>query len=29
MAEKRRAYKQDPNNPHTGNAVDINEMMPK
>lgn len=27
MAAKRKAYKQDPNKPHTGNAVDIDEMM--
>ena len=27
MAAKRKAYKQDPEHPHTGNAVDINEMM--
>ena len=27
MAAKRKAYKQDPDRPHTGNAVDINEMM--
>ena len=27
MAAKRKAYKQDPSKPHTGNAVDINEMM--
>ncbi|MBQ2582383.1 MAG: 4Fe-4S binding protein, partial [Erysipelotrichaceae bacterium] len=27
MAAKRKAYKQDPNKPHTGNAVDIEEMM--
>ena len=29
MAAKRRAFKKDPKKPHTGNAVDINEMMPK
>ena len=27
MAKKRKAYKQDPTKPHTGNAVDIEEMM--
>ena len=27
MAAKRKAYRQDPDKPHTGNAVDINEMM--
>ncbi|MBQ1447722.1 MAG: FAD-dependent oxidoreductase [Erysipelotrichaceae bacterium] len=27
MAKKRKAYKQDPNKPHTGNAVDIEELM--
>ena len=27
MAAKRKAYKQDPEKPHTGNAVDIDEMM--
>ncbi|MBO4359114.1 MAG: FAD-dependent oxidoreductase [Erysipelotrichaceae bacterium] len=27
MAKKRREYKKDPNKPHTGNAVDIEEMM--
>ncbi|MCR5182779.1 MAG: 4Fe-4S binding protein, partial [Clostridia bacterium] len=27
MAKKRKAFKVDPSKPHTGNAVDINELM--
>jgi len=27
MAAKRKAFKVDPEKPHTGNAVDIEEMM--
>ncbi len=27
MRARRKAYRQDPNKPHTGNAVDIKKMM--